>query len=422
MSTKRIRNRIDRDKLRRSKKNDEYMKSYDNFDNIITYQNYYRALENCNKGVSYKRSVQEFNQNAVTEIHEIIGTIESGKIPALSQVKKVPIKERGKERIITPIKIDDRITQKVICDNSLVDSVQRHLIYDNGASTKGKGTNFARNRIYEMMKRAVKQYGSDFYILKFDFKSFFDSIPHQTCIDILNETFKDKRVAGFVIGIIKSYPLREAKSIEDPDEREKMIKFVQKNMGMGICLGSQISQVMALAVPNELDHLIKDKESVHYYVRYMDDGIIFDNDKEYLNDLLNRMRTIVEKLGLKFNDKKTYVTKATKGFTFMKVRYFVSKEDGKIVRKLDSAGVTRMRRKLKKYRVLVDEGKMSLDDVYASMQSWLEHAKIAQSYKTTKSMLKLYDKLFDGYKITRYWKHKQTQLAKQAQAASAEVS
>ena len=84
-------------------------------------------------------------------VDEIIGTIESGKIPALSQVKKVPIKERGKERIITPIKIDDRITQKVVCDNSLVDSIQRDLIYDNGASTKGKGTNFARNRIYEMM-------------------------------------------------------------------------------------------------------------------------------------------------------------------------------------------------------------------------------------------------------------------------------
>ena len=263
MSTKRIRKRIERDKLRRSEKNNAFMNKYDNFDNIITYQNYYQSLENCNKGVGYKRSVQEFNQNAITQIHEIIGTIESGQIPALSKVKKVLIRERGKERIITPIRIDDRITQKVVCDNCLVDSVQRHLIYDNGASTKGKGTNFARNRIYEMMNRAVQQYGSDFYVLKFDFKSFFDSIPHQTCIDILNETFKDKRVAGFVVGIIKSYPLREAKSIENPGERDKAEKFVKNNLGKGICLGSQISQVMALAVPNELDHFIKDKNSIH---------------------------------------------------------------------------------------------------------------------------------------------------------------
>ena len=422
MSTKRIRDRIERDKLRRSKKNSKYMEPYDNFNNIITYQNYYKSLKDCNRGVSFKRSVQEFNQNSVTEIYDIIEIIKNNQIPALSTVKKVHIKERGKERVITPIRIDDRITQKVICDNCLVDSVQRHLIYDNGASTKGKGTEFARNRIYKMMQRAVKEYGSNFYVLKFDFKSFFDSIPHQVCIDILDDIFSDKRVSGFITGIIKSYPLREAKGIEDSDARAKMIRFVSNNMGSGICLGSQISQVMALVVPNELDHLIKDKESVQYYVRYMDDGIIFHNDKKYLEELLKRMSKIVEKLGLKFNDKKTYITKSTKGFTFMKVRYFVSKENGKIIRKLDSSGATRMRRKLKKYRVLVDKGEMTLDDVYASMQSWLEHAKVAQSYNTTKSMLKLYDKLFDGYKITRYWKHKQTRLLKQAQIAPMEVA
>ena len=91
LSTKRIRKRIERDKLRRSEKNNAFMNKYDNFDNIITYQNYYQSLENCNKGVGYKRSVQEFNQNAITQIHEIIGTIESGQIPALSKVKKVSI-------------------------------------------------------------------------------------------------------------------------------------------------------------------------------------------------------------------------------------------------------------------------------------------------------------------------------------------
>lgn len=414
MSTKRIRKRIERDKLRRSMKNSEFMKDYDNFDKIITYQNYYKALKECNKGVNYKRSVQEYNQNAVTEVHDTIETIEDGNIPKLSNVKKTLIRERGKERVITPIRINDRMTQKVICDNSMVQSVQRHLIYDNGASTKGKGTNFARNRIYHMLQRAVDEYGSSFYILKFDFKSFFDSIPHRTCIKVLNEIFSDKRIVGFIVGIIKSYPLREARNITNPEERNATINKIKNNDDCGICLGSQISQVMALVVPNELDHMIKDSEAIHYYIRYMDDGIILSNDKKYLQDLLDKMVLVADKLGLKFNHKKTYITKSTKGFTFMKVRYFVSKDTGKIIRKLDPSGTTRMRRKLKKYRKLVDEGKMSLDDVYASMQSWLEHSKIAKSYHTRKNMLRLYDKLFDGYKITRYWKHKQTRLSVQS--------
>ena len=69
-----------------------------------------------------------------------------------------------------------------------------------------------------------------------------------------------------------------------------------------------------------------------------------------------------------------------------------------------------MRRKLKKFKGLVDAGKMSLEDVYASMQSWLEHARIAKSYQTRKRMLKLYDELFGGYKITRKYRHRQMQL------------
>ena len=62
-----------------------------------------------------------------------------------------------------------------------------------------------------------------------------------------------------------------------------------------------------------------------------------------------------------------------------------------------------MRRKLKKFKIKVDNGVMELDDVYNSMQSWLSHAKLAQSYHTVKSMLKLYDELFGGYKITKMY-------------------
>lgn len=422
MSTTRIKKRIERDKQRRLMKNDSYMKDYDNFNGVITYQNYYKSLTNCNKGVGYKASVQEYNQNAITEVHDTIETIENGKIPKLSKIKKTIIRERGKERVITPIRIDDRITQKVICDYCLVNSVQRHLIYDNGASTKGKGTNFARKRVYYMLERAVNEYGSSFYILKFDFKSFFDSIPHQLCIDVLNEIFTDKKIVGFIIGIIKSYHLREANSIENPHERDNLVRSIKQNEGSGICLGSQISQVMALVVPNDLDHMVKDNQSVRYYVRYMDDGIIFSDDKEYLKHLLEKMEKVAKRLGLRFNPKKTYITKSTKGFTFMKVRYYVNKDTGKIIRKLDPDGITRMRRKLKKYKAKVDNGKMSLDDVYASMQSWLEHSRIAKSYHAQKNMLRLYDKLFDGYKITRFWKHQQTRIAKQMQGSNLEVT
>lgn len=54
---------------------------------------------------------------------------------------------------------------------------------------------------------------------------------------------------------------------------------------------------------------------------------------------------------------------------------------------------------------MVDSNRPTLDDVYNSMQSWLAHAKIALSYHTKKSMLKLYNQLFNGYRITKKWEH-----------------
>ena len=41
--------------------------------------------------------------------------------------------------------------------------------------------------------------------------------------------------------------------------------------------------------------------------------------------------------------KQTIITKVSKGFTFLKVKYFVTKE-GKIIRRLTHGGIVRMRK------------------------------------------------------------------------------
>lgn len=53
-----------------------------------------------------------------------------------------------------------------------------------------------------------------------------------------------------------------------------------------------------------------------------------------------------------------------------------------------------MRRKLKKFRRKVDKGVMTVEQVNASMQSWLGHSKIARSYRAVIEMQKLYEQLF----------------------------
>ena len=64
-----------------------------------------------------------------------------------------------------------------------------------------------------------------------------------------------------------------------------------------------------------------------------------------------------------------------------------------------------MRRKMKKFSGMIGKTRLKADDVYASVQSWTAHAKVAQSYYVVKNMMRLYNVLFDGYRMTRhYWR------------------
>lgn len=395
--------RVARDKSRKEEKR-RLTAQEDNFEEVIKTQHYVDALNKCRRGVSWKSSVQIYTQNAIDEINNVRCSLLSGKLPELTSVRRIVLNERGKLREIVPITIRDRIVQRVLCDNSLVPRLQRSLIYDNGASMKGKGVEFTRERLMLHIREAYKEYGSEFYALTFDFKSFFDSIPHKTCLDILNHYYDDKRIVGLTMAIIRSYQKSEIIKIKDPVERDAKMQALLNHQSKGICLGSQISQIMALAVPNKLDHYVKDVAKVRHYIRYMDDGIIFSNDKRFLANLYSGMKEITNELGLTFNDKKTRIVKMSRGFVFMKVRYRLM-PTGKVVRTLTRAGIVRMRRKLKKLKGLVNAGMLTYEDAYNSMQSWVAHSYVADSYHARHNMLRLYNELFDGYKLTKKYEH-----------------
>lgn len=63
------------------------------------------------------------------------------------------------------------------------------------------------------------------------------------------------------------------------------------------------SQVIATFYLNELDHFIKDDLKIKSYVRYMDDGVLIHNDKEYLKYCLKKIEKIIHKYRLELNKK-----------------------------------------------------------------------------------------------------------------------
>lgn len=249
--------------------------------------------------------------------------------------------------------------------------LSRQLIYDNGASSRGKGYLFAIKRLISHLNHFYNTHGNDGYVLLFDFSKFFDSLKHELLKKILSNTFEDPRLLKLSYHFIEMFGER------------------------GIGLGSQISQNLALISVNKLDHYIKERLRIKGYGRYMDDGYLIHESKEYLQKCLDEIKAICEELGVILNQKKTRIVKLEKGFTFLKIRFFLT-HTGKIVKKVYPKNVTRMRRKLKKFKHLVEENKMSEFDVYQSVQSWLSHTLILNSFHTRTSIKKLYYKLFGG--------------------------
>lgn len=360
--------RFQRRKVARAEKKAACCGQSDNFDWVFSYEHLYHSYKMCRRNVGWKASVQKYITNAPINVYQTWQRLQAGKYHT-SGFFEFDIMERGKKRHIRSVTIGERIVQRCLCDYALVPVLGRTYIYDNGASMANKGYSFAVDRLCQHLRQHYRKHGTEGYVLLFDFSKFFDRVSHRVVKAVLHKEFSDERIIKLTEHFIDAFG----------------------DVGLG--LGSQISQVLALASANRLDHYIQEQCRIGSYGRYMDDGYLIHPSKEYLQKCLEGIRRICEELEITLNEKKTQVVKLSRGFTFLKVRFFLL-PGGRIVRKIYHCSVTRMRRKLKSYQRFVAAGKMTMDDVYQSWQSWKAYASNFNAWHTIQSMAALYNKLF----------------------------
>lgn len=85
--------------------------------------------------------------------------------------------------------------------------------------------------------------------------------------------------------------------------------------------------------------------------------------------------------------------KLNQPFTYLKLRYKLT-STGHLVKRVNPQAVTRERRRLKKYRGLVDNNKMDLEDAKASFKSWYGSYEKLLSFRTRNNIKTLYNELF----------------------------
>lgn len=357
--------RIRREEKRAKKKRERCENS--TLDTVADLNALYKAQREAARGVAWKASTQRYQIHWLLNILKAKRDLLEGN-EVCKGFHEFDIFERGKKRHISSVHFSERVIQKSFTQNALIPSVKPTLIYDNAANIKDKGTAFAVMRTKKLLADHYRKHGREGYVLQADFSDFFASIPHGPVNQLIDTISEDKRLTA--LGR----------------------HFVDMQGDVGLGLGSEPNQICAIAFPSPLDHLICECCGVEGYIRYMDDFICVHTDKRALQCILAVVRDKCAALGLTLNEKKTHITKLTKGFTFLKKRFTYS-ETGKVVVRPCRESITRERRKLKKQAALVAQGKMTFAQWVQSYQSWRGSIMGLASHKTLTAMDKLFARL-----------------------------
>lgn len=360
--------RRERRELKRAEKRKQSIGKYDNYDNIISMKSLLYAAKLSRKTVSWKASVQRYFMSLLRNLIETHDKLVK-QAPVTMGFISFTISERGKTRHIRSVHFKERVVQRSLCDNALIPVLSRTLIYDNGASVKDKGIHFAFNRL----KRHLHEYyhrnkTNEGWILLIDYHGYFDSIRHDKVMQIVDNAFSDKKIVSLTKQFVDA--------------------FGDKSLG----IGSQVSQILAITYPNRIDHYFAEVMHIKEFARYNDDCYYISRDKVELEECLRKHREMANELGIELNEKKTMII-PLKSFTFMKARVFLT-DTGKVIMKPCRKSITRMRRRLKKLKAMLDNGEIDFKTVHDGYESWRGYINYFDAHKTIREMDKLFYDIF----------------------------
>lgn len=339
---------------------------------VCDFDNLYAAMKKCKQNVNWKDSVAGWVANGA----ENCFILQEQLINETYKISKYQIFEiyEPKHRKIVSTRFRDRVFQRSLCDNYLTHEISRHFIYDCAACLKKRGTDFARNRLKVHLRKYYNKHGADGYVLKIDIKNYFGSTRHDIACAVMRKYISDDWAYGHVCNIINSF-----NDGEDPD--------------VGIGLGSQVSQLIQLAMLDSIDHKIKGDWHIKHYIRYMDDLILIHENKAYLEEVRAKIEKALEELSLCVNKKKTQLFPITHPVKFLGFSYRLTKT-GKIITRLQPEKYRRSKRKIKRQVKLSKAGKLSKEKVEQCNQARLNHVGKAKSYKLLKDAQKYYLELW----------------------------
>jgi len=152
------------------------------------------------------------------------------------------------------------------------DVFMKGMYFWNCGSVPGRGIKHGYNGVKRWLTDDKK---NTKYTLKMDIKKYYDSIPQDKLMAVIRHKIKDERMIALIQKIVDT-------------------------SDTGIPIGNYTSQWFANIFLESLDHYIKEKLKIKYYVRYIDDMVLFGCNKKELHKTRKAIGKFLEtELGLK---------------------------------------------------------------------------------------------------------------------------
>ena len=334
------------------------MKRKGNFyKDICSKDNIRKAIIGAAKGKKNRGNVAKILEN-IDKYVDILYFMLSTKNIKLSPYKKMTIHDGAnkKERIIfKPAFFPDQCIHW--CLMLQLQPILLKGMYEYCcASVPNRGIHYGSKYIKRILKDDKK---NTKYCLKLDIRKFYPSIDKNIC-------------KGKFRAIIKDY-----------DVIELIDNIVDSNNESGLPIGNFTSQWFANFYLQDLDHYIKEKLHIKYYLRYMDDMILFSRNKKELHKVKNEIDNFLKKEGLNLKNNWQLFKVDSRPVDFLGYRFYRGYTT------LRRSNFLRIKRRVKK---IVKRGYIRLIDAQSiiSYHGWLSHCdsfnytnKYIKSYKIT---------------------------------------
>ena len=339
-----------------------------------------------------KKKVEKFQEHYVENIYKIRDILMSKNyIPGEYNIFFI---HEPKLRLIMSNNIQDKIINHLVAYYLLVEVFDKTFIDTTVATRVGKGTHLGLKFTKKYINNMKRCYNDNFFYLKFDISKYFYNMDHDIIKSLIKRKIKDKDALNIINRIIDStnedyinvkievLKKNEIKTINESSlslkEKQKRIEEVKKiplcQKGKSAPIGSMCSQIIAVMYLDKLNHFIKEKLKIKKYILYMDDGVLFHHDKEYLKYCKEEIRKFLIGLKLELNDKKTRVDSIKNGLDFLGFKFYINKN--KIILKVRNNTKKKFKKKMRKLNCLSKNNIISeceRDIVFNSFYSHLSY-------------------------------------------------